>query len=208
MHKINACTDYRKTLRETILTTASELFEKNGIKAVKMDDIANSLSISKRTLYEIFIDKESLLLEAVKQHHRRQLKKMESFTVNHNVLEIILEIYRLQAEELNHVNPAFYTDLHRYKNVIKFMQREKLSNRDKSLKFFEKGIEEGYFRNDVKYDIIYDLSEVQMNFIMSTKFYLKYPFSDIYRNILLVTVRGFCTEKGFRTLESYLNKVE
>lgn len=37
-------------------------FLSKGVKAVKMDDIAMSLSISKRTLYEIFADKEDLLM--------------------------------------------------------------------------------------------------------------------------------------------------
>ena len=51
-------TTYRQELKEKILITAVELFHKNGIKSVKMDDIANELKISKRTLYEIYSNKE------------------------------------------------------------------------------------------------------------------------------------------------------
>ena len=50
----------RKALRERIIRTAYASFTKKGIKAITMDDIANLLSISKRTLYEIFRDKETL----------------------------------------------------------------------------------------------------------------------------------------------------
>ena len=41
-------------------------FAEKGIRAVKMDDIARMLTISKRTLYEIYPNKEELLLECFK----------------------------------------------------------------------------------------------------------------------------------------------
>ena len=48
-------------LRERIIMTATEAFTLKGIKCITMDDIAAALGISKRTLYEVFADKESLL---------------------------------------------------------------------------------------------------------------------------------------------------
>lgn len=48
---------YREALKDKILETAMVAFAEKGIRAVKMDDIANSLSISKRTLYEIYGNK-------------------------------------------------------------------------------------------------------------------------------------------------------
>ena len=58
-------TAYRKELREKILKTAMAEFMQRGLKAVKMDDIAKKMVMSKRTLYEIFADKEELLYECV-----------------------------------------------------------------------------------------------------------------------------------------------
>ena len=52
---------YKEALKDKILTTAMTAFARNGIRAVKMDDIANALSISKRTLYEVYRNKEDLL---------------------------------------------------------------------------------------------------------------------------------------------------
>ena len=43
-------TAYRQELKGRILKESIKEFKKNGIKQVKMDDIANNLSISKRTL--------------------------------------------------------------------------------------------------------------------------------------------------------------
>ena len=53
-------------LRERIVMEATHMFQAQGVKQVRMDDIARGLSISKKTLYELFSDKEELLLEANK----------------------------------------------------------------------------------------------------------------------------------------------
>ena len=44
--------------RDYIIDKATEMFVSQGIKSVRMDDIAQSLGVSKRTLYEMFGDKE------------------------------------------------------------------------------------------------------------------------------------------------------
>ena len=51
-------TTHRESLHDRILDVAMSLFLEHGIRAVRMDDIANHLSISKRTLYEVFSNKE------------------------------------------------------------------------------------------------------------------------------------------------------
>ncbi|HRN16087.1 MAG TPA: hypothetical protein PLF38_03430 [Xylanibacter oryzae] len=119
---------------------------------------------------------------SIKQH------KMDDFlNRNPNAMEIILEIYRQQVEELSHVNPLLYSELHKYKKVIACIQDNKRSNKDSALNFFNKGVEEGFFRSDVR-----------------SKFYMKYPFIDIYKNLLLVTVRGFATDKGLKILDEFI----
>ena len=53
MQKNSSVTSYRQQLREKILKISMEEFKSKGIRAVKMDDIAALLGISKRTLYEM-----------------------------------------------------------------------------------------------------------------------------------------------------------
>ena len=50
-------TSNRAELRDRIIVKATEAFTAHGIKSITMDDIATSLGISKRTLYEVFEDK-------------------------------------------------------------------------------------------------------------------------------------------------------
>ena len=51
----------RVELRERIILAAVELFTTNGIKSITMDEIAASLGISKRTLYEAFSGQGNLV---------------------------------------------------------------------------------------------------------------------------------------------------
>ena len=65
MQKQNTHSTYRKELKSRILHTSMHEFKQKGIRSVRMDDIANSLGISKRTLYEIYANKEELLLAGI-----------------------------------------------------------------------------------------------------------------------------------------------
>lgn len=60
----------RSELRERIIQTVVKAFSTHGIKSITMDDIAASLGISKRTLYEVFSDKKSLLEECILTEQR------------------------------------------------------------------------------------------------------------------------------------------
>ena len=54
----------RGATREEIIRTTQELIARNGIRAVRVDEIAQMLGISKRTLYELFADKNDLVFPA------------------------------------------------------------------------------------------------------------------------------------------------
>ena len=57
-------------IKEQIINTAFDLFSQYGIKSVSMDDVAKAAGISKRTLYESFEDKETLLIEGDRSQFR------------------------------------------------------------------------------------------------------------------------------------------
>ena len=94
MHKIRETTAYKKALKGRILEAAMKAFAERGVKAVRMDDISQSLSISKRTLYEIYSDKEELLYQGVMLFDQKQKKSMSAFIQKaDSVMDIIIEIH-------------------------------------------------------------------------------------------------------------------
>ena len=89
-------------LRERIIMTATEAFTLKGIKCITMDDIAAALGISKRTLYEVFADKESLLKECILHKQAERDKYLQAiYEQSNNVLEVILAVFQLSFQFCN-----------------------------------------------------------------------------------------------------------
>ncbi len=64
---------------QRIIEKAAEMFRTYGIRAVTMDMLANDLGISKRTIYEVFKDKEELLQGVLKWMAVKQREMMKEF---------------------------------------------------------------------------------------------------------------------------------
>ena len=72
MQETRHLSTYKEGLKLQILQSAMALFTQHGVRAVKMDDVASSLAISKRTLYELYETKELLLYEGMKLYHSQR----------------------------------------------------------------------------------------------------------------------------------------
>lgn len=79
------------TQREKIVEHVWQMIITMGIKSVRMDDVANVMGMSKRTLYEMFGDKEELLYESLIHHHKQMhLALKERAEACDNALEMVL----------------------------------------------------------------------------------------------------------------------
>lgn len=206
MQKPNTPTEYRQELRRKILKTASQEFRAHGIKAVKMDDIANILSVSKRTVYEIYENKEQLLMETVKEDLYNIDIQLRRFVAedNHSVIDIMLEFYRLQMRNLSGVTPIYFAELHRYPEILKWIEHKRSENNCESKKFFEQGKREGFFREDANHDLISKVCNGAMTYLMENQFYKQYELKEIFRNVIMLFIRGLCTLKGIVELDKQM----
>lgn len=209
MQKAVSPTEYRQQLRARIIKTAEQEFRARGANAVKMDDIANILSISKRTLYEIFTNKEELLLESVKEENRVFDEHMRAYYLSegHNVMDVILEFYRFQLRRLSGLAPTYFTDIHKFPPVIDWIRRKNAENQARSLAFFKKGVREGYFRPDVDYELISQVGNASVDYVMSRQLYKRYSIFHLYRNVTMFYIRGLCTVKGIEALDRKLSEL-
>ena len=188
------------------MKVATREFTTIGVKSVKMDDIARKLKISKRTLYEIYDNKEQLLLESVARRIHEFDATLERFDSSgeKQVIDILLEFYRLQMEELRDMNPVYYEDLHKYPRVMSFLEQVNKEHKAHSKDFFKRGVLEGYFRNDFNYELISLLGNNVMQNVMESKLYHTYSLQDIFRNVVMLFIRGLCTAKGILELDRQL----
>ena len=198
MHKINVQTEYREQLKDRILNLAMQEFYVNGIKRVKMDDIAKKLVISKRTLYEIYNKKENLLLEGIKMSECLCENHMEKFQQEKtpDVMDILVEFYKVQMERVRMINPLFFVELHKYSKIVSYLNKQHELRRHKSQKFFVRGVRDGYFRDDIDYGLVERFSTATMEYVMDNKLYKIYSMQHILYNVMFLFMRGFCTDKG------------
>lgn len=206
MKKLNHPTEYRKELRGRILEVAMQDFIQRGIRAVKMDDIAGSLGISKRTLYEIFPNKESLLLEGIRLKQAMGEEEMAKYVTekNPNTMDIIMKFYHMQMEELSSLPLTFITEISRYPLVTEFLRKKHQKSEENANRFFQRGVKEGYFRSDVDYELISRIGEGMMQNAIARQLYFQYEPQYIFRNIIFLFLRGFCTQKGLEYIDNTL----
>ena len=208
MQDLKETTCHRAVLRERIMDTAMMAFSERGVKAVKMDDIAAMLGISKRTLYEIFEDKETLLFQGVvKLDRQRQEHLFDYAEQGHHVIDIIMEACRIKVAEMRSVNAVFYEDIMKYPQVEAYVRNEHERALADFLKFMQRGVDEGYLRPDINYDLIPHILDAFALYVKSNKLIRKYSIEDIFRNMLLVALRGICTAKGVEAVDEAVAKI-
>jgi len=196
---------YRQQLKGRIMEAALKAFRLHGIRAVKMDDIASALSISKRTMYEIYDDKEQLLLESIKTYDAKKHASLASYAQQgHHVIDIILEAYRMKLEEIRSVNPLFYTDILKYPQLAQFIKNNNERTREDFLVFMQRGVEEGYLRSDVNYQMIPYMLEGIGQYLLRSELLNEYSIEELFSNYFLVFLRGLCTEKGLKVIDETL----
>ena len=207
MNKDCIVNDYRNELKERILEYSEKEFYANGVKQVKMDNIANYLSISKRTLYEIYPTKEDLLLECLKKHDTAYESRIEQYIEesNPNAIEIIIFSYKIKLEHFLQLNPLFLEELCKYKRVINYFDaRDK--ERDTNFEWlFNRGIEEGFFRKDLNPRIISNMFTVSLKEAIDNELYKEFGMEYLFRDIVFTLIRGICTIKGIEAIDQLLN---
>ena len=187
----------RVELRDRIIVKATEAFTLHGIKSITMDDIATSLGISKRTLYEVFEDKETLLREVILENLLAE---------STNVLEVILVCFQKSIEMFHQTNKRFFEDLKKYPHVFNMVKKNRDKDSESTIAFFKSGVEQGIFRDDVNFAIVNLLVREQFDLLMNTDICKEYPFLEVYESIMFTFLRGIATERGARVLEEFIQE--
>lgn len=193
--------------RKRVIEAAGKMFAEQGIRKVRMDDVASALTMSKRTLYEMFRDKEELLLECIKVNQQKKLEYANEVAVtSENVLEIVVRIYQQGMDEMKSFNGSFFTDIKRYPKVCEWLNLRREENKGKTKAFFLAGVEQGIFRKDLNYDIFQYLMGLSMNGYFTNVDSMKWTITEVLDTVLRMHIRGICTEKGQILFNHYLEK--
>jgi len=194
--------------RHRIVEEAAVMFRTYGIRAVTMDMLANQMGISKRTIYEVFKDKEELLGGVLKWMTQKQSETMKKVLgESENVIEAIFKMLRLMNEHFSSMSPAFLMDIkkYHYEVVNKLKDKNDLTYINNNSEILKTGIREGLFRKDIDIDITNKcLLEVarlsnDKNLFPSED----YTSKNVIRNFYISYLRGISTPRGLELIDYY-----
>ena len=191
-----------------ILTKTHELFMLYGIRSVSMDEIANHLGISKKTIYQYFKDKDALVEGVINieiEMHQDEFSKYAAISEN-AIHEIFLTLDTVE-EMLKHMNPSVMFDLQKYHTTAfeKFRTHKNTFFYDIIKANIERGKQEGLFRADIDVDVLtrYRLANMFLMFdfehFPSNKFTPIQIISETTDNFL----HGMATQQGLLIIEQY-----
>ncbi|MDE7413068.1 MAG: TetR/AcrR family transcriptional regulator [Muribaculaceae bacterium] len=202
-----------KEPNEELVMEISKLLLKNGMKATTMDSVASALTMSKRTLYEIFDSKKDMILRAVKYWQQQRFKKVEEiFKSSKTVMEALARTFAYHKSMMNNINVEFLFDMDDYAPEVRTLfTRHSHQWVDKMMYAINLGIEQGVFRTDVNYPIVLRLMRIQMESLkkMEDSFPKDITIMDAFDSIVISFLRSIGTQEGMDIIDNfYLNNQE
>lgn len=187
---------------ERILECTFDEIAVRGIKRASVDNIASRMHISKKTIYDLFENKEKLLLLALKYKVGKVIESISKFSsCSRNVLDSIIFNAVHLFKFLSSVTPVLYKEVELFPSIRQYTEFVKGSLLEYGRKRIAEGIEQGYFRQDVDFSIVGRLFELQV-ITMKEEGGQKYSPVQICCYSFMIILRGICTEKGLEYIEN------
>ena len=196
-------------MKEKILEGAEHLFMRYGIKSMTMDDIAKHLTVSKKTIYQHFSDKNALLESVMENHMKQEQLQIEQIrSESSNAIEELYKLSKYIKSMMMEMNASLIMDMQKYHpNAWKYFQVHKhdciTTNILMNLKW---GIEEGYFRADMNCEILALLRVEQIELGFNTLIFSSpnYTIVDVQMELLNHFIYGIVTPKGLELYNEYI----
>ena len=196
-------------MRENIISKAEELFLSFGFKSVTMDDIANAMGISKKTIYAHFANKTELVevvTFSILDHISDGIDRINAASINP-----IEELYDKKMFVMNYfknerVSPQYQLKKY-YPQIferLKIKQFEKMhSSVENSLKM---GMDTGLFRPDIDINFISRLYFNGMTAIRDISVFPEQLFDKnyLFESYLEYHLRAIVTKSGLNLLNNYI----
>ena len=194
--------------KDKILKGAEGLFMKYGVRSISMDDIARHLSVSKKTLYQHFADKEDIVTQVCQAHMESNWKNFEAIRqrATNAIDELAMMSVRLK-QDMEQMNPSLLFDLQKYhpKAWAVWEKYKGVCVNDSMKRNLEQGIQEGYYRPEINVDIlgIARMCLVELAFDDKVFPQNKFKFAEVQLQLFDQFVYGIVTEKGRKLYQKY-----
>jgi len=199
-------------MKETILKKTGDRFLKFGFKSVTMDDLANDLGISKKTIYKYFKNKHDLVEQTVTHVHETCMHAINGVcNIGFNAIHENFEVKKVFKDLLKSNDDSPMYQLKKYYPKIheKVMSKEFLMFQDCISTNVEKGIEEGLYRKDINISVVTRLYFALVMAVHEKNLftYNKNTINKLEIDILEYHTRAIATDKGIMELEKHLKEL-
>lgn len=200
-------------MKERIIEKTIDMFMRYGVRSVTMDDIANRISISKKTIYQHFKDKKEVVTVCMEHMMNEdyedimQVRKEAKDAVHEMVLMSVL--FRKKMKEMN---PSLLFDLRKYHPQAweVYLKMKDRCFRSTVVEALEQGKKEGYFRADLDVKIIAQMrmAHVEIGFDPDIFSPHEYDIPSVQMQMFTHFVYGITTTKGQTLFNQYLQETE
>ena len=187
---------------------AHSLFMQYGLRSVSMDDIATSLGMSKKTIYQYYADKDELIEAVINEQvqQSRGLCERDQQASDNAVHEIFLAMDMIM-EMLGTMNPSLVFDMQKYhpKAFQKFQQHKNEYLYNVIRNNLERGIREGLYREDINLDILarFRVESIIIPFNPDFHSKLKYSLAKLEKELIIHFLYGLASLKGYKLILKY-----
>ncbi len=183
-----------------------------GAKTLTMDDIAKEFSISKKTLYQKYKNKEDLIAEVLEHISDTAIQEVEKVKELYSCPIEILFVSSVKTDEVfYHEKNAFILQLIKYYPEVFNTHQKSISKKVIGIieQNYEKGLELGFFRTDVPIDLyIKFLTTLLFSVDVSPLFEEEKDKKSISIPMKVFYLEAIVTEKGKKRLNELKTKYE
>ena len=187
---------------------AHALFMQYGLRSVSMDDIANSMGMSKKTIYQYFTDKDQLVDEVVslKINQNQLICDCDRSRAENAIHEIFLAM-DLVTQMFRSMNPSLLFDMQKYypKAFGKFLEHKNNYLYNVIKTNLHTGIKEELYRPDLKIDVLsrFRVESIVLPFNPEFHTKVKSDMAEIQEELTLHFLFGLVTQKGYKVALKY-----
>jgi len=197
-------------IRDKILHSANDQFHRFGIRSVSMDDIANELKMSKKTIYQYFRDKDDIVQKVTELHIRREMSEFEEvLNTSENALDEIFKLSKCLRRNMSEINPSLLFDLQKFHpsswSLWETFKYDFIKNA--VLRVIARGKSEGFFRKEINAEIMAILRIETIELTFNQKIFPKdrFDFLEVQLTLLDHFVHGLLTMKGQEIYDEMTN---
>ena len=200
----------RSIMKEKIIQKAAEMFITLGFKSVTMDDIANEMGISKKTIYAHYTNKTALVREVTTNVFDTICEGIDCIcALEKNPIEELYEIKKFVTLQLKNEKASPQYQLQKYYpeiyNEFRLKQYEKMS--ECTLRNLERGVAQGLYRKNLNVNFASRIYFVGMSGIKDDSLFPieHFPKVQLIEEYLEYHLRGIITKEGLNILNQFIN---